>query len=247
MLKPRETEDYIKGSMVPLILASICKDKLRRLKPDYIGIGPDANYDTESNVASISDVWKCHLANIKGETHGSMEWLRDASSVVSIHVDKACSFLTLENHQNVKLHQGYYSLFGSKELTVYDTWRDGKSAELYQIVTPVAPEKNDLFVLHDLYEFDFSGEEEWFIQNNNHLIPFLMEAKDHINRICHQDYKVAVHFVKDDEEDSESLFIVIKTGLSTDENLVLLSRLDDEWWLDVDYGVRKVLSLDIES
>lgn len=247
MLKPRETEDYIKGLRIPLILASICKDRLRRSKPNYVGIGPDADYDTESNVASISDVWNCHLAKIKGKTTGSIEWLRDVSSVEPIHFEKACSFLTLENHQNVKLYHGYYSLLDSKDLTVYDTWRDGKSSEFYQIVTPVAQEKNDLFVLHDLYEFDFSGEAERFIENNNHLIPFLMEAKYHISRICRQDYKAAVHFVKDDEEDSESLFIVIKTGLSTDENLVLLSRLDDEWWLDVDYGVRKVLSLDIES
>jgi hypothetical protein len=247
MLKPRDTEDHIKGLLIPLILASICKDRLRRYKPNYIGIGPDADYDTESTVASISDVWKCNLAKSKGKTPETMEWLRDMSSVAPIHVERACSFLTLENHQNVKLYQGYYSLLGSKELTVYDTWRDGKSAEFYQIVTPVAPEKNDLFVLHDLYEFDFSGEEERFIQNNSHLIPFLIDAKDCIKRICSQAFKAALHFVKDDEEDFEVLFMVIKTAFSTDENLSLLRKLDDEWWLDVPYSIRKVVSLDVIS
>lgn len=248
MFEPRETEDYVKGLMIRPLLASICKDRLLRLKPNYIGISTDADSDTESNVASISDLWKCHLAKTKGKTPEPIEWVRvrGASSVVSIHVEKTCSFVTLENNKSGKDYPGYYSLIGSTQLTAYDGWRDGKSAEFYQIVTPVAPEKNDLFVLHNLYEFNFSGEEERFIQKNSHLIPFLKEVKGFIKKICSRDFKAALQFVKDEEED-EALFIIIKSTYSTDENLSLLRKLDDEWWLDVPYSIRKVVSLDVIS
>jgi len=240
MLRPRETEDDLPDIIKPIIAAAIYNDKLLRSKPAYIEIG------SMGNVASFSAsaLWEYPLSKTNKELPGSVISVHDVSSAVPIHIEKTCFFL-LKNRQAGFPHQNYHNLFNNAELT--DGWSVEKSVEFYKIATPVTLEKDDLFLLHNLYAFDFLGEEERFIKNNYHLIPFLMEAPDPIKEICGQDIKIKLHFNRDEEEDFEALFIIIKTGLSTDQNLSLLKRIDDEWWLDVDYSIRKVLSLDVES
>ena len=247
MLEPRETEDCIKGLMAPFILASICRDRLLRSKPNYTEIDPNKDFDTGFNIDSIPDIWRLHLSRTKDRTTDPIELLCIVSSALPTYIEKTCSFYTLDQKNITRGYQGYYNLIGSTEVTAYDGWRDGKSIEFFRIEPPSSLEKSDLSVLHTLYEFGFSGEEERFIQNNSHLIPFLKEAKESIEKIYDQDCTTVLHYLKDDEEDSEVLFIVLRTALTTDENLSLLRKLDDKWWLDVPYSIRKVVSLDVVS
>jgi hypothetical protein len=121
------------------------------------------------------------------------------------------------------------------------------SVKMYPTATLISRGENYLSTLHDLYEFDYVGDEERFIKDNKRLINFLMEAPYQIKKICGKDIKINLHFDRDDEEDYASLFIIIKTRLSADENISLLDRIDNEWWLKADYDIRKAISIDVDS
>lgn len=229
MLKPRETEHYLPDA-IPFIAVSIGKGKLLQAKHIY-PISRKKEVDTGTTFALFSDLTSVYFQ----------------SKTAQVTTERKEAILTLWRRQyNIDLYQQCYSLAGNSELTFYDRWGIGKSVEFYISAAPVAP-KDDLQLLHDVYEFDYSGKEERFLQNNNYLLPFLLEAKDHIKRICASNIKILLQLSQDKEENCEILFIVIKTNLSSDENLNLMDRLDDEWWLDVDYNFRRILSLDVET
>lgn len=91
-------------------------------------------------------------------------------------------------------------------------------------------------------------EVENFLSKHTELSIPLLEASEQIEMIFSENAaEIYLKVEADPEENFETLFIIIKTNTSPDKSLELLNRFDQEWWLDVDNKVRKILQVDIQT
>lgn len=101
--------------------------------------------------------------------------------------------------------------------------------------------------LEDFYTLENAVDVKKFLWTHERLIDILSEAHRRIKKIFGEVANLSLELHHDPEEDFEGLFIIIKTNLSPEESLDLLDKFDEEWWLDVDDEVRKILEVDIEN
>jgi len=100
--------------------------------------------------------------------------------------------------------------------------------------------------LQQCYYFTNPEEIEKFLLKHDYLINYLLQICDQIKRIFGENLEVDLEYDKDSEEDFEGLFVRIKTNLLPDLSLELLRRFD-QWWLDVDFKVRSVITIMTKS
>jgi len=87
--------------------------------------------------------------------------------------------------------------------------------------------------LEKLYIFRRSPEVMEFLEAHPFLVPLLVEAHDKIGEYFGPQPEVVLEIVTDPEvDDDRELFAFIQTGLSPEQALDKLERLDDDWWLD---------------
>jgi hypothetical protein len=98
--------------------------------------------------------------------------------------------------------------------------------------------------LTDMYRFDPDEVFPFLDKAGAPVTEVLMEAPAHIIKLFGQ-VPLNLEVVHDPEEDFELLFIEIKTDLPAGRAIDLLDTLDDEWWLNVDTSVRKMLAVDV--
>jgi len=122
------------------------------------------------------------------------------------------------------------------------------------IGSPIEPTKPS-FILgrYELVE-ELERRHLYTFENREDIYGFLLKASDLVigvlgeapDRITKLFGNVPLHLevIRDPEEDVELLFIEIKTDLPSGRAVDLLDTLDDEWWLDVDTSVRKMLAVD---
>lgn len=103
--------------------------------------------------------------------------------------------------------------------------------------------------IESVYEFAEGQREEirGFLEDKKYLNPILNEIRGKIFSVFGKGAKLCLELHRDPEEDFERLFIIVKTNLSPDQALDLLDKFDEEWWLDIDDKVRKVLEVDVEN
>ena len=100
--------------------------------------------------------------------------------------------------------------------------------------------------LQRCYYFTNLEEIEKFLLKHDYLINYLLQIRDQIKRIFGENSEVDLEYDKDSEEDFEELFVRIKTNLLPDLSLELLRKFD-QWWLDVDFKVRSVITIMTKS
>jgi len=100
--------------------------------------------------------------------------------------------------------------------------------------------------LQRCYYFTNLEEIEKFLLKHDYLINYLLQIRDQIKRIFGENSEVGLEYNKDSEEDFEGLFVRIKTNLLPDLSLELLRKFD-QWWLDVDFKVRSVITIMTKS
>ena len=100
--------------------------------------------------------------------------------------------------------------------------------------------------LQRCYYFTNLEEIEKFLLKHDYLINYLLQIRDQIKRIFGENSEVDLEYDKDSEEDFEGLFVRIKTNLLPDLSLELLRKFD-QWWLDVDFKVRSVITIMTKS
>ena len=104
---------------------------------------------------------------------------------------------------------------------------------------------SDFKSLTDIYKFDNPAEIYPFLLSaGNSIIEVLKDAPSHIAELFGT-APLHLEAIRDPEEDSEVLFIGIKTDLPVDRALDLLDALDDMWWLKVDKNIRRRLAVDV--
>lgn len=102
--------------------------------------------------------------------------------------------------------------------------------------------------LESIYIFENPVEVKKFLWTYNSIIDTLFEAYKQIKIIFGENMaEIYLELNRDPEEDVEELFIIVKTNLSPDQSLALLNKLDETWWLYIDYEIRKILEIDIEN
>lgn len=90
-------------------------------------------------------------------------------------------------------------------------------------------------------------EVEQFLSKHSEILFPLLEASEEINRIFSRNAdELCLSFERDPEEDFETLFVVIKTSLPSEKALELLEKFDEEWWLNIDNEIKRILQVDIE-
>ena len=89
---------------------------------------------------------------------------------------------------------------------------------------------------------------EKFLLTHDYIIEYLFKAYNQIKRIFEENIvEIILEYYKDYEEDYEWLFINIKTNLSPESSLDLLEKFDEEWWLKVDFKIRSVMNIMVNT
>lgn len=97
------------------------------------------------------------------------------------------------------------------------------------------------------YLYTFDNREDvyaFLLRASNSVMDVLNEAPSHVTPLFGA-VPLRLEVIRDPEEDSEILFIEIKTDLPAGRAVDLLDTLDDEWWLEVDTSARKMLAIDV--
>jgi len=106
--------------------------------------------------------------------------------------------------------------------------------------------KNKIETLNIKYR-DYEKIEK-FLLAHDYIIEYLFKAYNQIKRIFEENIvEIILEYYKDYEEDYEGLFINIKTNLSPESSLDLLEKFDEEWWLKVDFKVRSVMNIMVNT
>ena len=105
----------------------------------------------------------------------------------------------------------------------------------------------DIELLGRFYVFDNPIAVNSFLLKHDFLFNAIFEAYKHLNEIFGAGVETHLKIHNDPEEDFEALFIIVKSVLPSDQSLNLLDRFDEEWWLDVDDEIRKLIEVDVEN
>lgn len=97
-------------------------------------------------------------------------------------------------------------------------------------------------------EYIFRNDKEIieFLFVNRQLFDILFLAHLYIRDIF-GDVKLYLELYENPEENDKCLFIIIQSNYSTAKSFDLLDRLSDEWWIDVDREIKRLLEIDITT
>lgn len=104
----------------------------------------------------------------------------------------------------------------------------------------------DIDLLKEVYFFQQTKEIETYLWNNRFLLDILSEAYKQIINIFGKDIDLQLELHRDYEEDFEELFVVIKSSLKPDQMLVLMDKLDDDWFLGAMDATKGKLNITVE-
>lgn len=101
----------------------------------------------------------------------------------------------------------------------------------------------DIDLLFDIYETDNKNEIKSFLLTNNYLIEILFDAEQFIDAIFGFNIKKIIEIHRDQEEDFEEIFIVIKSSLTANEARILMQVLMKEWFINILRNTRGKLNI----
>jgi hypothetical protein len=105
---------------------------------------------------------------------------------------------------------------------------------------------DEIIGMYEISENDDVEKIRDFIENHDHLIPILKEAKEHITSVFGDCVKIFLELYYDIEEGWEQLFVVIKSPYDSDKALELKLRLIREWLIHTVSEAREYLAISEE-
>ncbi len=95
------------------------------------------------------------------------------------------------------------------------------------------------------------NEDDWerlSVHFNLFLVDVLIEARKKIDHYFGSDTLTSLEVFTDPEEDHSGpiLFVLILTPLHSDDASGRFERLDQEWWLNQPYDVKRAMNIDLE-
>ena len=120
--------------------------------------------------------------------------------------------------------------------------------EIVQVKAPGALNEVDWERLSVHFGFKNSGNVIHFLERNLFLVDVLIEAREKIDHYFGSDTLTSLEVFTDPEEDHSGpiLFVLILTTLHSDDASGRFERLDQEWWLDQRYEVKRAMNIDVE-
>ncbi len=84
------------------------------------------------------------------------------------------------------------------------------------------------------HAFAFRGDVQSMTDGNPQLVPLLLEAREHVERVFGSDALVVLAVVENPEavDSLPELFVYVQTPLPVTAAREKLEQLDEEWWLD---------------
>jgi len=132
--------------------------------------------------------------------------------------------------------------------TIYSPNLVERLKEINEETSIIAQEEIKLKLLEELYMFNNENQIKTFLKRNTSLIDTLLFAENEIRKIFEKNItSLELELHEDPEESFEKLFLIIKTiNVSPEEILSLIEKLDDQWYLNLDYEIRKNFNITIE-
>ena len=110
----------------------------------------------------------------------------------------------------------------------------------------IASSIDEIISMYEISENDDVEKIRDFIENHEHLIPILNEAKEHIISVFGDCVRIFLELYYDIEEGWEQIFIVIKSPYDSDKALELKLRLIREWLIHTVDETREYLAISEE-
>ena len=120
--------------------------------------------------------------------------------------------------------------------------------EIGQHKVPAALNEDNWERLSVHFSFKNGGSVMQFVERNLFLVDVLIEARKKIDHYFGSDTLTSLEVFTDPEEDHSGpiLFVLILTPLRSDDASGRFERLDQEWWLDQRYEVKRAMNIDVE-
>lgn len=104
--------------------------------------------------------------------------------------------------------------------------------------------EKDIELLGSMYTFKNPPEVRKFLWTHKYIIDTLFEAYKQVKRVFGENITGAyLEYNRNQKEDFERLFIILKTNLSPEESFNLLDRFDAEWWQRVDEDLKGIVEV----
>jgi hypothetical protein len=102
---------------------------------------------------------------------------------------------------------------------------------------PICAQEDNFYKIQYLlnsFHVEHSSSVAKFLQRNLFLLELLIEASKKIKTYFENNVEMSLEVIADPENaSSRQLYIFIHTQLETQDALLLLDKLDEDWWLDV--------------
>jgi hypothetical protein len=99
-----------------------------------------------------------------------------------------------------------------------------KSVEIASLI-------DEIIGMYEISENDDVEKIREFIENHDHIIPILKEAKEHIIPVFGDCVRIILELYYDIEEGWEQLFVIIKSPYESKKAIELKIKLGREWFL----------------
>ena len=97
-------------------------------------------------------------------------------------------------------------------------------------------------------EYHFVGRVvQEYVLRNQHLIEPLIEIKNRLEKYFGEGVNLYLEYVQEPEEEFESLFISILCRSEPKEAVELLTRFYHDWWLEVNFEIRKHIGFTLKQ
>lgn len=120
--------------------------------------------------------------------------------------------------------------------TVQEEFYWGHQPALWNAVSDLVaarPQSDALGILDTKYVFSDRLIVLRFLAKNKHLIPILFDAPSKVQSIFEVEVQLVLEVLRDPEERTEELFLLIKSNLNASESRAKLDQLVDVWFLDI--------------
>lgn len=91
-----------------------------------------------------------------------------------------------------------------------------------------------------------SGVVQQYILRNQRLIEPLVEIRNRLEKYFGEDVNLYLEYLEDPEEGFESLYVSILCHSEPEEAMKLLTRFYHDWWLDVDFEIRRYIAFTLK-
>jgi len=222
-------EEYLKG----LLLAGMYVSNVRS-NPQPSTFGRSVERERQ-RLLSVPELERLQQSTITGQFSWGELWQDSLSNMVPVF-HHAHSNWQAEDDDWIPKRDRHVGSFVSDPLM-----RVSQRAQWHSL-------RESVFIrLENIYVFRAAAHVKSFLEKNVFLTPLLLEANGKIRKYFGMTSHIALEVSEDPENGKyEELWARIQTNLSPADALPLLTKFDDEWWLEASVDSNNLLNIKLE-